>query len=157
VEHVQLFIDAARAGDAPASDVLELPHWTPADWDALLSRASFRKVEPSEIVIARGALERSLHFTVAGGYEVGSGYVGGLSITSLARIPAGSVLGEQSFFDGLPRSANVWAHGPGELLTLSYEHYLEFATQSPLLARDLVFALARILSLRLRNTTMRVH
>lgn len=115
MDHAQLFIDAARAGDAPASDVLALPHWTEADWDNLLSRATLHRVEGSEIVIARGALERTLHFTVAGQYEVGSGYVGGLSITSLARIPAGSVFGEQSFFDGLPRSANVWAHSTGEL------------------------------------------
>jgi CRP-like cAMP-binding protein len=67
------------------------------------------------------------------------------------------VFGEQSFFDGLPRSANVWAHADGELLVLTFDAYTQFADDEPNLARDLVFSLARILSLRLRNTTVRVH
>ena len=112
---------------------------------------------PNEIVIARGASERCLYFTVAGEYEVGGAYIGSFSLTSLARIPAGSVFGEQSFFDGLPRSANVWAHAEGELLVLPYEGYETLSAAAPALARDLAFALARILSLRLRNTTVRVH
>lgn len=157
MDYAQLFIDAARAENAPSIDVLALPHWNVAEWTQLLSRTVVRHVQASEIIIARGTEERSLHFTVAGAYEVGSDYIGGLSITSLARIPAGSVFGEQSFFDGLPRSANVWAYGAGELLTLEFERYLQFAAEAPRLARDLVFALARILSLRLRNTTVRVH
>lgn len=157
MDHARLFIEAARTVNAPVGDVLALPHWSVDEWTRLLSRASQRQVQPSEIVIARGAGERALHFTVAGEYEVGSDYIGGLTITSLARIPPGSVFGEQSFFDGLPRSANVWAHGAGELLTLSFDSYCRFAEEAPLLARDLLFALARILSLRLRNTTVRVH
>src|SRR5690606_29470367 len=97
------------------------------------------------------------YFTVTGEYEVGGTYIGGASLTSLARIPSGSVFGEQSFFDGLPRSANVWAHAAGEVLVLPFEAYEELSAAVPALARDLAFALARILSLRLRNTTVRVH
>jgi CRP-like cAMP-binding protein len=67
------------------------------------------------------------------------------------------VFGEQSFFDGLPRSANVWACTAGEVLVLPFEAYRTFSAAAPALARDLVFALGRILSLRLRNTTIRVH
>lgn len=152
-----MFMRAARASSTPSADVLLLPQWTEENWTELLTRTTPRRVAASEIVIARGTDERCLYFTVAGEYEVGGAYVGGIHFTSLARIPAGSVFGEQSFFDGLPRSANVWAHAEGELLVLPFESYAEFSNQSPALARDLAFALARILSLRLRNTTVRVH
>jgi CRP-like cAMP-binding protein len=152
-----MFMNAARASSTPSSDVLLLPHWSEANWTELLERTSARRVDANEIVIARGAQERSLYFTVAGEYEVGGAYLGGLSFTSLARVPAGSVFGEQSFFDSLPRSANVWAHTEGELLTLPFESFEQFSAAAPELARDLLFALARILSLRLRNTTVRVH
>lgn len=155
--NAQVFMDAASGASTPAADTLLLPHWTEQDWSALLGRTTPRRVAPNEIVIARGASERCLYFTVAGEYEVGGAYIGGFSLTSLARIPAGSVFGEQSFFDGLPRSANVWAHAEGELLVLPYEGYETLSAAAPALARDLAFALARILSLRLRNTTVRVH
>ncbi len=157
MDHAHMFMRAAREASAASSDVLVLPQWTEANWVELLGRAQLRRVNASEIVIARGSQERALYFTAIGDYEVGGAYMGGASLTWLARIPAGSVFGEQSFFDGLPRSANVWAHAQGELLVLPFESYQRFAEDTPDLARDFIFALARILSLRLRNTTVRVH
>lgn len=157
MDHAHLFMQAAQASSAPSSDILLLPHWTESNWIDLLGRTNPRRVSANEIVIARGAEERSLYFTVAGEFEVGGAYIGAVSLTSLAQIPAGSVFGEQSFFDGLPRSANVWAHTEGELLTLPFESYQRFAEDAPKLARDLLFALSRVLSLRLRKTTVRVH
>lgn len=157
MDYAHTFMRAAREASASSSDVLFLPHWSEENWIGLLGRMQPRAVSASEIIIARGSHERSLYFTAIGEFEVGGAYFGGASLTWLARIPPGSVFGEQSFFDGLPRSANVWAHADGELLVLPYESYQGFATEEPKLARDLVFALARILSLRLRNTTVRVH
>ena len=78
-------------------------------------------------------------------------------MASLARIGPGSVLGEQSFFDGEPRSANVWAITDGTLLRWEFEAFERFATAEPKLARELAFAVARVLSKRLRMTTIRVR
>jgi CRP-like cAMP-binding protein len=157
LEYAAGFMSAARAAVASSADALLLPHWTHRDWEMVLSRTAPRPVAANEIVISRGAGERCLYFTLVGEYEVGGAYIGGASFTSLARIPSGSVFGEQSFFDALPRSANVWAHAAGELLVLPFEGYEALSAAAPALARDLAFALARILSLRLRNTTVRVH
>lgn len=157
MDHAHTFMRAAKEASASSSDVLVLPQWSEESWIQLLGRMQPRTVSANEIIIARGSQERALYFTAAGEFEVGGAYLGGASLTRLARIPPGSVFGEQSFFDGLPRSANVWAHADGELLVLTYDSYQEFAASEPHLARDLVFALARILSLRLRNTTVRVH
>ena len=93
----------------------------------------------------------------AGMLEVGVTQVDGVSMTSLARITTGSILGEQSFFDSQPRSANVWAVADGTLLLLPYENFAEFGEAEPALARDFLFAMARVLSIRLRNTSFRLR
>jgi len=146
------------AGDAPAgSDRLLLRDWSDADWNKLLDCTRPRLFRASEVVIQRGATERVLHFVVAGSLEVGVTQVDGVSISSIAKIGVGSVIGEQSFFDGQPRSANVWGVSDGELLQLQFEDFNRFSREEPILARDLLFALGRVLSARLRNTTFRVR
>lgn len=108
-------------------------------------------------MIQRGTGDRTLQLVAAGSLEVGVTQVDGVSMTSLARIGAGSVLGEQSFFDSQPRSANVWAVTDGMLLLLTYEAFCRFGEAEPALARDFVFAMGRVLSIRLRNTSFRVR
>ena len=152
-DHIAVF----RHGADAAGDRLLLPQWSDADWNKLLDHTRSQPFHKSEMVIQRGATDRALCFVVAGVLEVGITRVDGVSISPLAKIHAGSVIGEQSFFDGEPRSANVWADSNGELLRLEYDDYARFSQQEPALARDLLFALARVLSARLRNTTFRVR
>lgn len=140
-----------------APDVLALPHWEEANWQKLLARTTPRHFRASEVVIQRGAADRTLYLVAAGMLEVGVTQVDGVSMTSLARITTGSILGEQSFFDSQPRSANVWAVADGTLLLLPYEHFAEFGEAEPALARDFLFAMARVLSIRLRNTSFRLR
>lgn len=144
-------------GALAGGDRLFLLEWSDADWNKLLDRTRPRPFHASEVVIQRGATDRALHFVVAGSLEVGITQVDGVSISSIAKIYVGSVIGEQSFFDGQPRSANVWAVSDGELLRLEYDDFMRFGQQEPALARDLLFALARVLSSRLRSTTFRVR
>jgi CRP-like cAMP-binding protein len=155
-DHIAVF----RRGGTRASgadDVLLLPGWGDADWEKLFSRTRPQPVRASEVVIQRDATDRTLCFVAAGLFDVGITQVDGVSISPLAQIGAGSVIGEQSFFDGQARSANVWAVTDGELLSLDFEDFNRFSREEPSLARDLVFALARVLSVRLRNTTFRVR
>lgn len=153
--HIGVFRGAGS--DPHAHDVLILPGWSEADWDKVLSRARPYPVRVSEVVIHRDSTDRSISFVASGSFEVGISQVDGVSISPLARIGAGSVIGEQSFFDGMPRSANVWAVADGELLALDFDDFNRFGREEPALARDLLFALARVLSVRLRNTTFRVR
>ncbi len=154
------YIDIFRrsAGDnSNTGDYLLLTEWGEAEWRKLLLATTPRPYKASEVVIQRGVADRALYFVAAGSLEVGVTYVDGVSISPLAKIGAGSVIGEQSFFDSEPRSANVWAVTDGELLCLTHERFSELARGEPTLVRDLLFALGRILSLRLRNTSMRVR
>ena len=121
------------------------------------SRTQPRPFRTSEVVIQRGATDRALHFVVAGVLEVGVTQVDGISIAPLAKITAGSTVGEQSFFDGQPRSTNVYAISDGETLRLEYDEFMRFSREEPALTRDLLFAMGRVLSSRLRNTTFRVR
>jgi CRP-like cAMP-binding protein len=75
----------------------------------------------------------------------------------VAIIEPGSVFGEQSFVDGKPRSASVRALSDGEIRALSLESFEVLAAKDAPLMRAVVFDLARILSLRLRQTTARVQ
>lgn len=155
-DYIAVFRSAA-SGVHPASDRLLLPEWSDADWKNLLGRTRPRPFRASEVVIQRGAADRDLHFVVAGSLEVGISQVDGGSIAPLARIGAGSIIGEQSFFDGQPRSANVWGVSDGELLRMEFDDFARFGREEPALARDMLLALARVLSTRLRNTTFRVR
>ena len=154
MDHIDVFMSG---GDRDADDNLMLPAWTRENWQQLFAHTQSRPYRSSEVVIQRGVADRCLDFVAAGTLEVGVTYVDGMSISPLAKIRSGSVIGEQSFFDGQPRSANVWAVTDGELLCLPFEEFEKFAIEQPRLARDLLFALGRILSLRLRHTTVRVR
>jgi CRP/FNR family transcriptional regulator, cyclic AMP receptor protein len=145
-------VDCGSSGDN-----LLLPEWGEAQWRKLLAATTPRPFKASEVVIQRGVADRALYFVAAGSLEVGVTYVDGVSINPLAKIGAGSVIGEQSFFDGQPRSANVWTVTDGELLCLTQEKFQRLGEAEPKLVHDLLFALGRILSLRLRNTSLRVR
>lgn len=155
-DHIAVFRSAA-SGVLPVSDRLLLPEWKDADWNKLLGRTRPRPFRASEAVIQRGATDRDLYFVVAGSLEVGVTHVDGVSTSPLAKINAGSVVGEQSFFDGQPRSVNAWGVIDGELLPMAFDDFARFGREEPALARDLLLALARVLSSRLRNTTFRVR
>jgi CRP-like cAMP-binding protein len=74
----------------------------------------------------------------------------------VAQVGAGSVLGELAFFDGGPRSAGAWAVDDCEVAAMTLDQYSAFEQSSPALARDLLFALGRILAIRLRRTNVKI-
>lgn len=154
--HIRVFTSAATAMP-PAHDALLLPEWSDTDWNKLFDCTRPQPYRAGELVIQRGTSDRTLFFVAAGSLEVGVIQVNRVTIAPLAKITAGSVIGEQSFFDGQVRSINVWAVSDGELLRLEFGEFSRFSQDSPALARDLLFALARVLSSRLRNTTYRVQ
>ena len=154
--YIAVFIRQA-ADPGKSGDALVLPGWREKEWRKLLAVTTPRPFKASEVVIQRGVEDQSLYLVAAGSLEVGVTYVDGISVNPLATIGTGSVIGEQSFFDGQPRSANVWAVSDGELLCLTRERFNKLAEAQPKLTHDLLFALGRVLSLRLRNTSLRVR
>ena len=140
-------------GTSADGDRLSLPHWGDEDWERLLDTAGLRRVAAGEAVILRGTPDRALCILLDGEVEVMAHARDGLSFGRLARFGAGSVVGEQSFFDGGPRSASAWAVRSCTVATLTPDQFAAFAVANPGLGRDLLLALGRILAIRLRRTT----
>ena len=150
-------IASFRAGVATAAgEGLKPRGWTAEDWRELLRFTGLRRVGAADALIRRGDPDRTLYFLLRGDLEVVIHSGDGLSMGPLTRVGAGSVLGEQSFFDGNPRSATVWAVDECEVAAMTPEQYAAFAAARPELARELLFALGRILAFRLRRTTAKV-
>jgi CRP/FNR family cyclic AMP-dependent transcriptional regulator len=151
IQHVAVFAKGGSTARGPQADALRVT-WDEDAWKKLLSHTETVRFRAGDIVIQRGAQDRALFLVASGSLEVG---VYPEAPAPIARMDAGSVIGEQSFFDGQPRSMNVWAVNDGELLRLTPEAFATFGTEHPGLARDLLLALGRVLSLRLRAASAR--
>lgn len=127
-------------------------HWGRAEWAQLFEYADLRSVPSGQALIRRGDTERTLYFVLEGSLEVivHSGH--GISLGALSKAAAGMVLGEVSFFDGQPRSVSVWALQDSQVAAVTWSQFTEFESRHPKLARDLLFALGRVLAARLRST-----
>jgi CRP/FNR family transcriptional regulator, cyclic AMP receptor protein len=139
-----------------SAEALLLRNWGDDDWKRLFRFTSPRKVPAGEALIRRGEPGRTLYFVLHGELEVIGHSGDGLSLGHVAVVSAGSVLGEQAFFDARPRSAGAWAVDDCEVAAMTPDQYAAFEESSPAHARDLLFALGRILAMRLRRTTAKV-
>lgn len=142
-------------GNVPADEASELvllPRMLPEAWAKLLARTGVQRFQAGDMLVRAGDTQPALYFVASGTLEVLAAADGGDG-RRIAIIESGSVFGEQAFFDGLPRSANVRALSDGEVRSLTREAFDVLAAREPELARALLFDLARILSMRLRRTS----
>jgi CRP/FNR family cyclic AMP-dependent transcriptional regulator len=146
----------ASASFATPGEVLLLPSWSEEDWKQLFRFTKTRKVKAGDALIRHGESDRTLYFVLQGALEVIVNSGDGLAMGSVGLVGAGSVLGELAFFDGGPRSAGAWAVDDCEVAAMSPEQYAALEQSSPALARELLFALGRILAIRLRSTNAKV-
>ena len=133
-----------------------LPRWRDEDWKQLFRFTSTRKVVAGEALIRHGEPDRTLYFVLHGDLEVIVRSDDGLTMGRVALVGAGSVLGELAFFDGGPRSAGAWAVDDCEVAAMTPDQYAAFEQSSPALGRELLFALGRILAIRLRRTNAKI-
>jgi CRP/FNR family transcriptional regulator, cyclic AMP receptor protein len=141
---------------APPGEALFLPGWHDEDWKRLFRFTSTRRVRAGDALIRGGEPDRTLYFVLHGELEVIAHSGDGLTMGRVALVGAGSLLGELAFFDGGPRSAGAWAVDDCEVAAMTPDQYTAFEQSNPALARELLFALGRILAIRLRRTTTKV-
>ena len=146
-----------HCADTGAGDTLHLPRWTVDDWRALFSHTQTVQVASGDTLIRLGEQERALYFVVDGALEVSQSTGRSDTLGALFRELPGSVFGEVALFDGLPRSASVWAIKPTSLLRLSYDDLVAFTAQHMALANELLFALGRVLAMRVCLTKARAQ
>jgi CRP/FNR family cyclic AMP-dependent transcriptional regulator len=157
-QNLESALASFRAGGSltASTDALLLPSWRDDDWKQLFRFTSTRRVSAGDALIRHGEPGRTLYFVLRGTLEVIVHSGDGLAMGRAALVGAGSVLGEQAFFDSGPRSAGAWAVDNCEVAAMAPDQYAAFEQSSPALARALLFALGRILAIRLRRTTAKL-
>lgn len=141
----------AHCAESRGGDALFLPDWTLGDWRALLAHAETVQVARGDALVRQGEQERAVYFVIDGVLEASPSTGHGETLGPVLRELPGSMFGEVSLFDGLPRSASVWAIQPTTLLRLSHAGLQAFSRQQPVQANALLWAMARVLAGRLRQ------
>ena len=151
-------VSSFRAGatGAGTGEGLLLPSWGDQDWQHLFRFTSLRRVMPGDALIRDREPDRTIYFVLRGQLEVIVRSGNGISMGRMAIVGVGSVLGELAFFDGGPRSASAWAVDECEVAAMTPDQFDAFERASPALALQLLFALGRILAIRLRSTNARL-
>jgi CRP-like cAMP-binding protein len=130
---------------ADNADVIALGDGTGASWSRLREHGDLRRYRAGETVISVDDAERALWIVVDGAVDV----VSGRHLTD--ELGRGAVLGEAQFLAGVPATATVRAATDATLLRLGLDGFEILAATSPVLARHLLFELARVLALRLHT------
>jgi CRP-like cAMP-binding protein len=121
-----------------------LPERTEAEWDTLIAYMQTRRFRRGEVVIAAGERDRALYLLTDGRLEA-------IDDPPRPPIASPSIVGEAAFFDGRPRAVSLRALTDGEVLRLGYDSFEALAAREPVLVRDFLMDLGRILSDRLRS------
>lgn len=126
------------------------------DWATLLKATKLKKFPPREAIVKAGDKERHLMILIDGRAEVLVQRPDGTR-QQVAVLEAGTVFGEQSFLDGLPRSATVTALSECTLRSMSRKDFQTWSESQPRIALALLADLGRVLSLRARSMLFEIQ
>jgi CRP-like cAMP-binding protein len=155
LELIEQFREAVDSG-VSLSDIIALPRWTSDHWYQLAEICEPVAIEAGEALISSGHAERALYLVASGSVEVALIIRQTQTVSIMSHVAAGSVVGELSFFDSAPRSANVWAVENCHLLRIELADFERFSANHPRMGYELLFALGRVLAFRLRSTTAKI-
>lgn len=123
-------------------------------WELLSSYIQPFSVMQGQVLIEKGALDRTLYLVETGGLSVH--FEDGKGRVRLAMVGPGSAVGEGAFFTRQPRNATVQAAGPGKIWCLTPIRYTELTNRHPAVALEIAMALGALVSRRLVNKPKRV-
>lgn len=147
------FFQPPDHGDEPRRDEwVFTAQGTREDWEKLVAYTEHMRFKNGETVIRSGELDRSLYFVTDGRLDIMLPQPNG-GERLVRTISAPAVIGEMGFVEHRPRSMTIKGMTDGELLRLDYEAFERLAREEPQIAQNLLFELARVLSLRLRWAT----
>ena len=126
----------------------------PEAWDVLATYLSQENVPRGQILIAQGALDRTLYFLESGVLRVHRGQNNGE--IQLAILGPGSVVGEGSFFSEIERNATVQATQPSVLWSLTPGKFKTMSKEDPKTALALSMALGAVLSTRMLDVARKI-
>lgn len=130
------------------------PALSTAHWDLLGPYLQPLAVRASQVVIEQNATDRTVYLVEDGvltvHFEDATGRI------RLAKVEAGSAVGEGAFFSRQPRNATVQAATACRLWSLTPLRFAELSNRQPGVALEVVMALGALVSRRLANRPRRV-
>ena len=125
-----------------------------AAWAALSTHLSPEKIDRGHVLMAQGALDRTLYFVESGALRVH--FANDKGQVLLAVIGAGAVVGEGSFFSQIERNATVQAVQPSVLWELTPQSFQAMSKKDPANALALSMALGAVLSTRMLDVSRKI-
>ena len=116
---------------------------------AIYAIAEAQQFAAGDVAVAEGDSDSSLYIILEGQAEVQISIAKGLH--KVATLIPGSIFGELSFFDRMPRSARVSVSADCTVLKISEHSFNELISRDAGLALAFVQELSRVLSLRIRH------
>jgi CRP-like cAMP-binding protein len=128
---------------------------TPEELDQVIGVARLVTYPKGTVLFQEGDPGEALYIVVDGSVRVSKG-VPGAKEEAMAFMERGSCLGEMALIDEFPRSATAMALKECRVLFIDKQVFLNLLQREPVIARKILWAFCRTLSLRLRETTDRV-
>jgi sulfate permease, SulP family len=127
--------------------------WGLSDEEAavLESYVSERWFDGGDFLFREGDTDRSLFMLRRGAADVTIPIPGETRHRRLGTVAKGTVVGEISLIDGLPRSAGVCATGPVDAYELTHEAFRRLASEHPTIAIKIQAGIGAVLGTRLRR------
>lgn len=120
------------------------------DWPELLGRSVRVDALPGDAIFREGNEADAFFVVLTGQVEVRAANKSGPGEKALARLGAGSVLGETSLFLGGEHSASVYAMEHSTLLQFSHEGFREMVRSGHRGAIQVLYNIGNTLAVRLR-------
>lgn len=146
------FLEPDHGAEPRRDEWVFLAQGTPEDWEKLVAYTEHMRFKDGENVIRAGELDRALYFVTDGRLDIMLPQPNGAE-RLVRTISAPAVIGEMGFVENRQRSMTIKGMTDGELLRLDYGAFERLAQEEPKIAQNLLFELARVLSLRLRWAT----
>ena len=124
------------------------------DWAGLAEFLSPEKIDRGHVLMAQGALDRTVYFVESGALRVH--FSNAYGQVQLAVLGAGAVVGEGSFFSQIERNATVQATQPSVLWSLTPQRFLQMSRKDPVSALALSMALGAVLSTRMLDVSRKI-
>jgi CRP/FNR family transcriptional regulator, cyclic AMP receptor protein len=137
------------------SKVSFLQELTPDELDRVLAIARLVRYSKDAVLFKEGDPGAALYIVVDGAVRV-SKVVPGAKEEAVAFMERGGCFGEMALIDEFPRSADAIAHTDCRVLFFDKHVLLDLLHADPVIARKILWAFCRTLSMRLRETTDRI-
>jgi signal transduction histidine kinase len=146
VSQALVSLDSTRADGPQRFDFSEFSN---DELVSIFSTARIQQLTESEILISNQETTADLYFILQGQLRIEIA-IPNAGIKKFL-LSSGTVVGEQSFLDGEPRSADVTAETPCLVASLNSDSFADLTRAHPVVALRIIRQLSRILSQRLRR------